>query len=86
MKDLTLVVHKTTAPQATIPLILTRIQKTILRMLNLICHHKMNGRNLVVCIDGTSNQFGKVVSDFENWSYYIPQRCSLKEYKRDCIV
>jgi hypothetical protein len=26
------------------------------------CNHSMNGRNLIVCIDGTSNQFGKKVS------------------------
>ena len=26
------------------------------------CNHKLNARNLIVCIDGTSNQFGKKVS------------------------
>jgi len=26
------------------------------------CRHILNGRNLVVCIDGTSNQFGETVS------------------------
>ena len=28
------------------------------------CGHKMNGRNLVVCIDGTANQFGNMVCAF----------------------
>src|SRR5271155_4417515 len=28
------------------------------------CGHQMNGRNLIVCIDGTSNQFGERVCGF----------------------
>jgi uncharacterized protein (DUF2235 family) len=32
--------------------------------LGMPCGHKLNGRNLVVCIDGTANQFGNKVCFF----------------------
>ena len=31
------------------------------------CGHSMNGRNLIVCIDGTSNQFGEKVCVWGQW-------------------
>ena len=51
------------------------------------CGHNMNGRNLIVCIDGTSNQFGAKVCRFRSWSRCIANRYVLwKEHKRDWIV